>query len=55
MIDVVDVGRLNVEIVGVISNCFNVYGLMWVENVGIKMFCLDYIEYVDRVVYDVEF
>lgn len=34
---------MNVEISGVISNCFIVYGLECVKEVGINVVCLDYI------------
>mgnify|MGYP005810846305 CR=1 FL=1 len=54
MIDAVDAGRLNAEIVGVISNRPNAYGLTRAENAGIKTLCLDHTEYADRAAYDVE-
>jgi phosphoribosylglycinamide formyltransferase-1 len=54
MIDAVDAGRLNAEIVGVISNRPNTYGLTRAENAGIKTLCLDHTEYADRAAYDVE-
>lgn len=53
MIDAVDAGRLDAEIVGVISNRPNAYGLTRAENAGIKTLSLDHTEYADRAAYDV--